>query len=274
MNTNSKIKNYTLRYIVSTYVVFWLGILLLGGIYLLTNSDLFMEFAIVFLSWIPTFVLLIMFKKLIPNTTRKNYIKEAFSQKINVKIIIITTIGFISSIIFTYLLMVKNTDVLNLKSANLSLGFVITETLVCILSGATGEELGWRGYLQKHFEDKNNGNVIKSALQVGLIWCFWHIPLWFMSAASSLTFLLNYILTFIISNICLSVIMAICFKYCRNLFVPMWIHFLANITLSLATPFFISECVIIIAKWILSLFYIVMTTLFIVWYKTKYKLKQ
>lgn len=274
MNTNSKTKNYTLRYIVSTYVVFWLGILLLGGIYLLTNSDLFMDFAIVFLSWTPTFVLLIMFKKLIPNTTRKNFIKEAFSQKINFKIIIITAIGFIFSIIFTYLLMVNNSDVLSLKSANLSLGFVITETLVCILSGATGEELGWRGYLQKHFEDKNNGNVIKSALQVGLIWCLWHIPLWFMSAASSLTFLLNYILTFIISNICLSVIMAICFKYCRNLFVPMWIHFLANITLSLATPFFISESVIIIAKWILSLFYIVMTTLFIVWYKTKYKLKQ
>ena len=57
MNTNSKTKNYTLRYIVSTYVVFWLGILLLGGIYLLTNSDLFMDFAIVFLSWTPTFVL-------------------------------------------------------------------------------------------------------------------------------------------------------------------------------------------------------------------------
>ena len=73
--------------------------------------------------------------------------------------------------------MVNNSDVLSLKSANMSLGFVITETLVCILSGATGEELGWRDYLQKYFEDKNNGNVIKSALQVGLIWCFWHIPL-------------------------------------------------------------------------------------------------
>jgi membrane protease YdiL (CAAX protease family) len=274
MNSNDKIKNYTIRYIIVTYIAFWLGILFFGGIYLLTNNDLCMNFAIVLLSWTPTLVLLIMFKKLIPNKTRKNYIKESFSQKINIKIIITTAIAFIFSILLTYLLMLNNNDVLSLKSGNLSFVFIISEILVCILSGATGEELGWRGYLQNHFEEKNNGNVIKSALKVGLIWSFWHIPLWFVSASGTVIFLLNYIATFIITNICLSIVIAICYKHCRNLFIPMWIHFLANITLSLATPFFISESVIIIAKWILSLFYIVMTTLFIVWYKTKYKLKQ
>ena len=111
MNSNSKTRNYTLRYIVVTYVVFWLGILLLGGIYLLTKSDLFMNIAIVLLSWTPTFVLLIMFKKLIPNKTRKNYIKELFSQKINIKIILTTAIAFIFSILLTYLGQKLNVDI-------------------------------------------------------------------------------------------------------------------------------------------------------------------
>ena len=271
MNSNDKIKNYTIRYIIVTYIAFWLGILFLGGIYLLTNNDLFMNFAIVLLSWTPTLVLLIMFKKLIPNKTRKNYIKELFSQKINIKIIITTAIAFIFSILLTYLLMLNNNDVLSLKSGNLSFVFIVSEILVCILSGATGEEFGWRGYLQNHFEEKNNGNVIKSALKVGLIWSFWHIPLWFISASGTVIFLLNYIATFIITNICLSIVIAICYKHCRNLFIPMWIHFLANITLSLASPFFTSNSSIIVAKWILSLFYIGITILFVVWYKTKYK---
>ena len=271
MNSNDKIKNYTIRYIIVTYIAFWLGILFFGGIYLLTNNELFMSFAIILLSWTPTLVLLIMFKKLIPNKTRKNYIKESFSQKINIKILITTAIAFIFSIILTYLLMLNNNDVLSLKSGNLSFVFIISEILVCILSGATGEELGWRGYLQNHFEEKNNGNVIKSALKVGLIWSFWHIPLWFVSASGTVIFLLNYIATFIITNICLSIVIAICYKHCRNLFIPMWIHFLANITLSLASPFFTSDSSIIVAKWILSLFYIGITILFVVWYKTKYK---
>ena len=271
MNLNDKVKNYTIRYIIVTYIAFWLGILFLGGIYLLTNNDLFMNFAIVLLSWTPTLVLLIMFKKLIPNKTRKNYIKESFSQKINIKIIITTAIAFIFSILLTYLLMLNNNDVLSLKSGNLSFVFIISEILFCILSGATGEELGWRGYLQNHFEEKNNGNVIKSALKVGLIWSFWHIPLWFISASGTVIFLLNYIATFIITNICLSIVIAICYKHCRNLFIPMWIHFLANITLSLASPFFTSDSSIIVAKWILSLFYIGITIFFVVWYKTKYK---
>ncbi len=274
MNSNDKMKNYAKRYVVATYIAFWIGILLAAGIYLLTNSDLFMKIATVVLSWIPTLVLLVMFKKLMPETSRKNYIKESFSQKINIKIVITTAVVFILSIVLTYLLMLGNNDVLGLNSGNVSLGFVVTEILVCILSGATGEELGWRCYLQKHFEEKNNGNVINSALKVGLIWCFWHIPLWFLSAASSVSFLLNYIATFIISTMCLSLIIAICYKHCRNLFIPIWIHFLANITLSLASPFFTSNSVIIIAKWILALFYVAITIFFVLWYKTKYKSNQ
>ena len=68
MNSNDKMKNYAKRYVVATYIAFWIGILLAAGIYLLTNSDLFMKISTFVLSCIPTLVLLVMFKKLMPET--------------------------------------------------------------------------------------------------------------------------------------------------------------------------------------------------------------
>ena len=114
--------------------------------------------------------------------------------------------------------------------------------------------------------------VLKSALKVGLIWCFWHTLLWFVSGTGFGTwYLISYIATFIILNMCLSLIIAICYKKCRNIFVPMWIHFLSNVTMSLAAPYFSTSSAIIEAKWILSALYIVVTLLFVLWYKRKEK---
>ena len=40
MNNELKAKNYISRYIATTYIVFWIGILLVGSIFLLVNNDL------------------------------------------------------------------------------------------------------------------------------------------------------------------------------------------------------------------------------------------
>jgi uncharacterized protein len=54
--------------------------------------------------------------------------------------------------------------------------------LIMIFLGGGQEEIGWRGYILKHLEDK-------LALQVGsillsVIWALWHIPLFFISGTS------------------------------------------------------------------------------------------
>lgn len=49
--------------------------------------------------------------------------------------------------------------------------------LIVIVTGATGEQLGWRGFalprLQMHI------NALTASIVLGLIWSAWHIPLWF-----------------------------------------------------------------------------------------------
>ncbi len=49
--------------------------------------------------------------------------------------------------------------------------------LMNILTGATGEQLGWRGFALPWLQTKMS--ALLSSLFLGLIWSFWHIPLWF-----------------------------------------------------------------------------------------------
>ncbi len=46
-----------------------------------------------------------------------------------------------------------------------------------ILTGATGEQLGWRGFALPWLQTKMS--ALLSSIVLGLIWSFWHIPLWF-----------------------------------------------------------------------------------------------
>ena len=54
--------------------------------------------------------------------------------------------------------------------------------LIMVFLGGGQEEIGWRGYILPFLEMKFGlwaGNII-----LGLVWSFWHLPLWFMSGAS------------------------------------------------------------------------------------------
>ena len=171
-------------YIIVTYVVFWLGIFLTGGIYILSKNDVVMTLGTILLSWVPTIVVLIFFNKLVPNANRTNWIKEAFTSKIKTGMVAAVTLAFTLSVVFTYIIMLhRSSDVSIIDFKSLSISSITLTVFNAIITGATGEELGWRGYLQRYFEENSNGNVIKSSLKVSLVWSFWHTPLWFVSSA-------------------------------------------------------------------------------------------
>ena len=47
-----------------------------------------------------------------------------------------------------------------------------------VVTGATGEELGWRGFLLPRLQRRFS--ALASSLIVGVVWALWHLPLWFV----------------------------------------------------------------------------------------------
>jgi len=111
--------------------------------------------------------------------------------------------------------------------SSLSLGFWVgTLTVVNLLQGPTGEETGWRGFALPRLLERYN--PLKAGIILGIIWAFWHLPLWFISGYSSLNLLL-YCLAFIIDLTSLSVLMTWIFRKTSHSLVPMTItHFSSN----------------------------------------------
>lgn len=50
--------------------------------------------------------------------------------------------------------------------------------VLSIVTGAMGEELGWRGFLLPRLQQRFN--ALTSSLTVGVIWAIWHAPLWLL----------------------------------------------------------------------------------------------
>ncbi|AVX05234.1 hypothetical protein MXMO3_02723 [Maritalea myrionectae] len=58
----------------------------------------------------------------------------------------------------------------------LSVGMVIAVVGFNLILGPLGEELGWRGVLQEHLNQRFGW--LEASLMVGGIWLVWHLPLW------------------------------------------------------------------------------------------------
>ena len=223
-----KTKNYMFLYIVYTYGLFALLLIVLGGIgtILFNGTPLVMKWVVSITAWTPTYVFLLMFKKLYPDNTLKEFYKNAFSKKINIRLLATTTL--IQTIIFllsVYMISVQN-GVSVFSLLNFSNEVIIPTLFIILIQGPTGEETGWRGYLQPAIEEKFG--VVKGSLIVGLIWAFWHAPIWFLGTGYYGTELLKYIIVFFISIASLGFIIGLCYHYCKNLFIPIWMHFVLN----------------------------------------------
>ncbi len=70
--------------------------------------------------------------------------------------------------------------------------------------------------------------VIKGSLIVSLIWSFWHAPIWFLGSGYSGFALLRYTIAFAICVTSVGFVMGLCYHSCRNLLVPVCIHFTLN----------------------------------------------
>lgn len=258
----NKRKDYTKSFIACVYGLFWICILLIGGMMILFGDQVPMQLLVTICSWTPTIVLLIMFKKLLPNTNRVDFFKNLFKPKINWGLLLTITIIQMVLALASMSIVAFQRKVPLLSMVNLSIPMLAYAFFISLITGATGEESAWRGYLFPIMAQKLG--VIKGSILLGFIWGFWHAPLWFATSGFTGLDLLTYIITFIIFIVSVSVIIGICYDYNKNIVLPMWIHLMVNFSASFYAENI--ENVLDITIY-LTIFYVLTTLGFCWWHK-------
>lgn len=118
-------------------------------------------------------------------------------------------------------------------AVNTSVTFWLMLVASNFFTGATGEEPGWRGFALPQLLQGNH--PLKAGLLLGLMWGFWHLPLWLMEGKPAPELLL-YVLAFMVFIISLNLLMTWVFLRTPHSLLPMVIlHFAANFTHGLVT---------------------------------------
>lgn len=220
------------KYILWTYGIFYCFFLLIGMTMLVLKADTLAEILKIVSAWTSTFVFIAMFRKIYPKDSLIHYIKRQFSERVKISTvlcaILLQLFVFLGSLLFT-----STTQNIPLK-AQVTTSWV---TLIAIfgnnlIRGTLGEELGWRGFVLNELQKKYT--PLKSAIIVGVIWGFWHTPIWFTNGYLGLL-LLQYIICFMIYIISASIVITTFYNLNHNLLIPIIIHQLFNCFIDIQT---------------------------------------
>lgn len=216
------------QYVLYTYGLFGLLLATLGGIATLVfgGALLAMKLLITITAWTSTYVFLIMFPRLYPDSTLRGFLREAFAERPNIRLLATTT-SIQVAIFATCVCMVSiRSGIGPLALLDLSPATLISTAFFVLIQGPMGEEIGWRGYLLPAIKDRVG--LVKGALVVSLIWSFWHAPIWFLGTGYRGEELCRYIIVFVVSVTSVGFVIGLCYHHNRNLVVAIWIHFIFN----------------------------------------------
>jgi membrane protease YdiL (CAAX protease family) len=182
-------------------------------------------------AWAPTFAFMLLHKKLVPGLTLGQYVRQQFRSKISFGQLL-SAIGLQVLVLagVVALVMIVNKapllSVVNVSASALILGF-----FNMLIRGPLGEELGWRGYALNHLQKTHS--PLASSLIVGVVWGFWHTPLWIVTSGYTGGQLIAYCALFLTGLLSISVIITFFYNKSKNLLIPIVIHQLLNYTGSL-----------------------------------------
>ncbi|MBU3187604.1 CPBP family intramembrane metalloprotease [Clostridium estertheticum] len=253
------------KYVFYTYATFWILLVLAGIVMMKYKQPWLPKAGVIIFSQVPTVVLLIRFKKLCPEITRKAFYRKLFKNKINYKTfsavtLIMMLLFFMAVAIVKFVYGGSFTNLLNLSLKSMAISFIYN-----FLCGPIGEESGWRGFFHPIMEKRYG--IIKGSLLIGIIWAMWHFPLWLISGYKGLNLLL-YSISFIICVTAFAVIIGICYKHNNNLFVTMWMHLIFNFSLGLYKGNLLHIFTIF------TMLYVVAAMGFVLWEKKQHRISQ
>ncbi len=220
------------NYILWTYGVFIVFLLIIGVTMILLKAHLAAEILKVISAWTSTFVFIIMFKKIYKQDKIISFIRLQFCRRINLRtltiMILLQIVIFLLTLLFESHTESKPFNDLFYNSGST----LLTIFFIGLIKGPLGEELGWRGFVLNELQKKYN--PLMSGFIVGVLWGFWHTPLWLLSGYKGFQ-LFQYIIFFMIAIISLSIIMTAFYNLNHNLFIPIIIHQLFNYSLGIQT---------------------------------------
>lgn len=216
-------------YLVLTYVTFWILLGVTGVLISLKVPDWVTTVMKNVCAWSPTFVLLLLFKRLRPGLSFGQFLKEQLSNtRVSMLLLLLAiqlVIVFVAIGARSLLVAGNLSEVTFVAAGTLPLLFLINLT-----SGPLGEELGWRGFVLNELQKRHS--PFASTMIVATVWGFWHTPLWFLSGYQGVQ-LAEYAILFLVGIFSVSVVMTVFYNRNRSILIPMWIHLLFNFLLQL-----------------------------------------
>ena len=222
-------KNPLKSFVVLSYVIFFVLFIVIGLSILLGAPESVTFTLQIIAAWSSTFSFIILFRRIYPSLRLIDFIKQQFAPSLRFSVLSIIVIIQVVIIAVTVLLLSMQSDSQGLAFLSFpSLGIMMLAFLDNLVRGPLGEELGWRGYALNELQKKYS--PLKSALIVGVLWGFWHTPLWFASGYTGVN-LIKYSLLFMIGILSFSIIVTLFYNLNKNLMIPIVIHQLFNFSL-------------------------------------------
>ena len=212
------------NYFILAYVIFWLLLGVTGLLIALKAPPVVQTVMETICAWSPTFAFLILHKKIVSGVPLRTWLKNQLPKVGALDFIVPAVLQ-----VLAFACAVGAYLIINRRSFG-SLQFVAAVDVlpllaVKLMSGPMGEELGWRGYALNEYQKQYSPLV--SSLFIGVIWGFWHLPLWLLAGYSGGTLSL-YVASFLVGIISTSVLITFFYNRSGNILIAVWIHFLFN----------------------------------------------
>ncbi|MGY0694191.1 CPBP family intramembrane glutamic endopeptidase [Virgibacillus sp. FSP13] len=230
MKEKKALKSPFVGFVITSYVIFFVLFMVIGISIFLGAPGSITNILQIISAWSSTFAFVLLFKRIYPGLRLKDFVKEQFAPKIRFSVLGNVVIIQVIIIAVTIFLLSIINDTQNLALSFTGLGLLFLAFLDNLVRGPLGEELGWRGYALNELQKKHS--PLKSALLVGVLWGFWHTPLWFATGYTGVN-LIKYIVFFMIGIISFSIIVTLFYNLNKNLVIPIITHQLFNFSLVL-----------------------------------------